>query len=182
MPGARSRDGYWLAVDEHAFPDARWGSESNPLRGVIDTFAATPLGSRLTRALVPLDRRLLRRTKGRYTVLGPFGLQLLLLTTIGSKSGQRRESPLIHTRDGDRLFLFASNFGQSKHPAWSSNLLANPNAWVSIGGQEIPVVAARLTGKDYDRACERFMNYLKAYPAYQTRTDREIRVFALTRR
>ena len=43
-----------------------------PLRGIIDAFAATSLGSRCIRALVPLDRRLLSRTKGRYTVLGPF--------------------------------------------------------------------------------------------------------------
>lgn len=168
--------------DETGFPDARWGSESNPLRGLIDTFAATPLGSRAIRALVPLDRRLLTKSKGRYTALGPFGLQLLVLTTVGRKSGQRRQSPLIYTRDGDRLYLFGSNFGQSAHPAWSSNLLAHPDAWVTMGGKEIPVVATPLSGDDYDRASELFMRYLKAYPAYRTRTDRAIRIFALDRR
>ncbi|TPG26172.1 nitroreductase/quinone reductase family protein [Mycolicibacterium hodleri] len=163
------------------FPDVRWGSESAPFRGVINAFAATRLGSRCIRTLVPLDRRVLSRTKGRYTVLGPFGLPLLLLTTVGSKSGQRRESPLIYLRDGERLLLFGSNFGQSMHPAWSSNLLANPNGWVTMGGQEIPVMAEQLFRDDYDRACQKFMAYLKAYPAYRTRTDREIRAFALTR-
>ena len=74
-------------MTEEGFPDARWGSDSNPLRGVVDAFAATPLGSRCIRALVPLDRRLLTATKGRYTVLGPFGLQVLVLTTVGRKSG-----------------------------------------------------------------------------------------------
>ena len=167
---------------EEGFPDDRWGTDSSPLRGFFDAFAATPLGSRCIRAIVPLDRRLLRRTKGRYTVLGPFGFQVLVLTTIGRKSGQRRESPLIYTRDGDRLCLFGSNFGQSAHPAWSSNLLANPDAWVTMGGKEIPVRATRLEGDEYDHACDLFMTYLKAYPAYRTRTDREIRVFALDRR
>jgi deazaflavin-dependent oxidoreductase (nitroreductase family) len=162
-----------------AFPDARWGSESNPLRGLVDTFAATALGSRCIRALVPLDRRLLKATKGRYTALGPFGLQVLMLTTIGAKSGQRRQSPLIYTREGDRLYLFGSNFGQSAHPAWTGNLLANPQAWVTMGGKEIPVSATALSGAEYDHATELFRNYLKAYPAYQTRTDRQIRVFAL---
>jgi deazaflavin-dependent oxidoreductase (nitroreductase family) len=152
------------------------------LREVADAFAATAVGSRLTRALVPLDRRLLSKTKGRYTVLGPLGLQVLALTTIGRKSGQRRISPLIYTRDGDRLYLFGSNFGQASHPAWTSNLLANPDAWVSMGGQEIAVRATRLSGDEYDHACDLFMNYLKAYPAYRSRTDREIRVFALDRR
>lgn len=169
-------------MSEKGFPDARWGSESSPLRGVVDAFAATSVGSRLIRALVPLDRRLLTATKGRYTALGPFGLQVLVLTTIGRKSGQRRQSPLIYTREGDRLYLFGSNFGQSAHPAWSSNLLADPKAWVTMGGQEIPVVAALLSGREYDHACELFMRYLKAYPAYLSRTDRKIRVFALDRR
>jgi deazaflavin-dependent oxidoreductase (nitroreductase family) len=166
-------------MTDDGFPDSRWGSASNPLRGIVDTFAAMPLGSRFIRALVPLDRWLLSRTKGRVTALGPFGLQVLVLTTIGRKSGQRRQSPLIYTRDGDRLYLFGSNFGQATHPAWTGNLLANPDAWVTMGGREIPVRATRLEGSEYDRACELFMTYLKAYPAYRTRTDREIRVFAL---
>lgn len=169
-------------MTDEGFPDARWGSESSPLHGVVDAFAATRLGSRCIRALVPVDRRLLNKTKGRYTVLGPFGLQVLVLTTIGKKSGQRRQSPLIYTRDANRLYLFGSNFGQAKHPAWTSNLLANPDAWVTMGGREIPVVATQLSGDEYDRACGLFMKYLKAYPAYRTRTDREIRVFALDRR
>lgn len=169
-------------MTDTGFPDARWGSESNPLRGLVDTFAATPLGSRCIRALVPLDRRLLAATKGRYTVLGPFGLHVLVLTTVGRKSGRRRQSPLIYTREGDRLYLFGSNFGQSTHPAWTSNLLANPDAWVTMGGKEIPVVATPLHGAEYDHAVGLFMNYLKAYPAYLSRTDRQIRVFALDRR
>jgi deazaflavin-dependent oxidoreductase (nitroreductase family) len=152
------------------------------LREIVDAIAATPAGSRLIRALVPLDRRVLSKTKGRYTVLGPLGLQVLMLTTIGRKSGQRRQSPLIYTRDGNRLYLFGSNFGQTSHPAWTSNLLANPDAWVTMAGQEIPVRATLLTGEEYDHAYELFMNYLKAYPAYRSRTNREIRVFALDRR
>lgn len=169
-------------MTEEGFPDSNWGSESNPLRGLVDMFAATPLGSRCIRAAVPLDRRLLAATKGRYTVLGPFGLQLLILTTIGRRSGERRQSPLIYTREGNRLYLFGSNFGQAVHPAWTSNLLANPEAWVLMGGKEIPVLATLLHGEERDHAAGLFMNYLKAYPAYLSRTDREIRVFALDHR
>lgn len=110
------------------------GSESSPLRG-CDAFAAIRSGSWCIRRLAPVDRRLLSRTNGRYTVLGPFGLRLLLLTTIGSKSGQRRQSPLMYLRDGDRLFLFGSNLGQSMHPAWSGNLLADPHAWSPSAGR-----------------------------------------------
>lgn len=167
---------------ESGFPEQVWGSAANPLRGLVDTIAATPLGSRIVRVIVPVDRALLNASKGRYTVLGPFGLQVLNLTTVGRKSGQRRQSPLIYTREGDRLYLFGSNFGQETHPAWTSNLLANPDAWVTMGGREIPVVATPLTGDEYDHAYGLFMKYLKAYPAYRSRTDRQIRVFALDRR
>jgi hypothetical protein len=51
-------------------------------------------------------------------------------------------------REGDRLFLVGSNFGQANHPAWSSNLLADPNAWVTMGGKEIPVATTQVIGAE----------------------------------
>ena len=53
---------------------------------------------------------------------------------------------------------------------------------MTLDGQEIPVVATPLAGAEYDRVRQMFMDYLKVYPAYRTRTDREIRAFALTPR
>ena len=117
----------------------RWGHERGPLlRKLFDAFASLRLGSWCVRKLRPLDHRLLSRSNGRYTVAGPMGVPLLLLTTTGKKSGQRRQTPLLYQREGDRLFLIGSNFGQSMHPAWSSNLLADPNAWVTMGGGKYP--------------------------------------------
>jgi F420H(2)-dependent quinone reductase len=55
------------------------------------------------------DRQLLCRSNGRYTVFGPTGVPLRLLTTIGNVSGQRRQTPLTYQREGDRLFIFGSN-------------------------------------------------------------------------
>ncbi|MGZ4651034.1 MAG: nitroreductase/quinone reductase family protein, partial [Kineosporiaceae bacterium] len=99
-----------------AFPDVRWGSDSSRLRGPLTAFASTRAGSWLIRRLTPLDRRLLVRSRGRYTVLGPVGVPLLLLTTTGAKSGLARTTPLVFTRDGDSLILVGSNFGQERHP------------------------------------------------------------------
>lgn len=172
-------------MNEDVFPDVRWGHEPGPLlRKPVEAFASSRLGSWCLRKLKPLDRQLLSRSNGRYTVAGPIGAPLLLLTTTGKKSGQRRQTPLIYQREGDRLFLIGSNFGQSMHPAWSLNLLADPNAWVTMGGKEIPVVATRLTGPEYDRVFTKFAEYAgpKIYRAYTGRTDREFRLFALTRR
>ncbi len=61
-----------------------------------------------------MDRQLLRRSDGRFTILGPVGVPLLLLTTVGRKSGERREIPLTYMREGDRLFRkfvdYAANY------------------------------------------------------------------------
>lgn len=139
-------------------------------------------GSWCIRKLTPVDRQLLRRSNGRFTILGPVGVPLLLLTTVGRKSGERREIPLTYLREGDRLFLVGSNFGQSNHPAWSSNLLTDPKAWVTMGGQEIAVLAMQLTGTERDRVFRKFADYAANYDAYRGRTNRELRVFELTMR
>jgi hypothetical protein len=65
-------------------------------------FASTALGSRFIRTPVPLDRRVLK-------------------ATIGRKSGLLRSSALSFRRDGDRLLLLGSNFGQDRHPSWPSD-------------------------------------------------------------
>lgn len=166
----------------HAFPDARWGSETvRPLFRPAYALASSALGSRFIRLLVPLDQRLLKATKGRYTLFAPTSLPELLLRTTGRKSGQERLAALSYLRDGDRLLVLGSNFGQERHPGWSSNLLANPEATVALGGTEIPVTATLLDGTARERALQRFLAF-PMYQSYRTRTARELRVFALSRR
>lgn len=170
-------------TSEDTFPDVRWGRDPGPVVvRPITAIIGTKFGAWCIRKLTPVDHELLRRSKGRFTIFGPVGAPLLLLTTTGRKSGQRRQIPLTYMREGDRLFLLGSNFGQAAHPAWSSNLLADPNAWVTMGGKEIPVVATQLTGAERDRIFRKFADYAGNYDAYRRRTDRELRVFALTRR
>lgn len=165
-----------------AFPAPHWGREEiPPLFKPVMAFAATPFGSRVIRGLVPLDQRVMKMTKGRYTLFGPTSMPEMLLTTIGRKSGQPRTAALSYLNDGDRLLVLGSNFGQSQHPAWSSNLLAHPEATALIGGQDIAILATRLTGADREQGLQRFLEY-PMYRAYRTRTDRELRLFALTRR
>lgn len=169
-------------MSEQGFPDVRWGRDFPNVRRVVGGLTASKPGAWFIRKLSPLDRRLLERSNGRYTILGPLAVPLLLLTTIGRKTGQRRQIPLLYLREGDRLFLVGSNFGQEHHPAWVGNLIADPKAWVTIGGEEIPVLATELTGAERDRVFELFVTYTSTYAAYRQRTDRQIRLFALTRR
>lgn len=164
------------------FPDGHWGREDiSPLFKPVYAFASTAMGSRVIKALVPLDRRVLRATKGKYTLFGPTSMPELLLTTTGRKSGQQRVAALSYLRDSDRLLVLGSNFGAQRHPAWSLNLIADPKAVVAINGIDIPVTATLLTGPDAQSGLQRFLAY-PMYQAYRTRTDRELRLFALERR
>lgn len=169
-----------MVVVSPAFPDAHWGRDDvSPLFRPVFWFASSRLGSRVIRSLVPVDRRLLRATKGKYTLFGPGSMPELLLTTIGRKSGKQRVSPLSYVRDDDRALVLGSNFGQESHPAWSGNLLAEPQASVTMGGTEIPVTASLLTGDERDRGLQKFLAY-PMYRSYLSRTDRELRLFALS--
>jgi deazaflavin-dependent oxidoreductase (nitroreductase family) len=164
------------------FPDVRWGKENGALRKAANVIGASRPGSWMIRTLTPLDRRLLTRSRGRYTLLGPIGAPTLLLTTTGARTGQQRTTPLLYARDGERLLVIGSNFGQAHHPAWTANLRAHPDAVVSMAGQDIAVRSVELHGAERARAIEAFVRLTPVYSEYQRRTDRELRVFALSRR
>ena len=166
-----------------SFPEVRWGDPKGPLHRPLTAFASTKPGSWLIKTLTPLDRRVLVRTKGKYTILGPIGNPPLLLTTTGAKSGLPRTTPLLYVRSRpDELLVIGSNFGQQRHPTWTANLRANPDAVVAIGGIETPVRARLLEGDERQRAVEAFIELTAVYAEYLRRTDRDIRVFALTPR
>src|SRR5260370_10386108 len=61
------------------------------------------------------------------------GRPLLLLTTRGARSGQRRTAPMMYVPDGDRLLVIASNAGALTHPAWDYNVVAHPHVTVAVG-------------------------------------------------
>ena len=163
------------------FPEVVWGRPDTRAAEAGRWLVGTRAGSWLVRGLVPLDRWVLTRSKGRFTALGPFGTPLLLLTTTGARTGLTRTTPLVYLHDGDRLLLAGSNFGRSSHPSWSANLLADPEATVTIGGRAVPVRARRLEGAERAQGWTKFCDAARPYRVYGTRTDRSIRVFSLQR-
>jgi deazaflavin-dependent oxidoreductase (nitroreductase family) len=139
----------------------------------------------LTRKLiVPLDRYLYRRSDGRFSLVHFGGdravaLPTLLLITTGRKTGQRRPTAVLYLDETDRLVVVGSNFGQPNHPAWSANLLANPEAEVVVRGQHRKV-KARLASEDEKASL--WPRLLEIYPTWQDythRTDRSFRAFYL---
>jgi deazaflavin-dependent oxidoreductase (nitroreductase family) len=106
---------------------------------------------------------------------------LLILTTIGSKSGQERQSPLRRFDEDGHWLIVASAGGAAKNPAWYYNLKAHPDrVWVEIGGTKTPVTAEQLHGDDYDAAWRRITTEAPQFAGYETKTDRGIPVIRLT--
>jgi F420H(2)-dependent quinone reductase len=108
-----------------------------------------------------------------------FGAPVLLLSTTGRKSGQRRTTPLVYTMDGDDFVLIASNGGAPKHPAWYLNLMANPDATVEVGDREARVRAEEAHQYEKARLWQKMVEVYSGYDGYQRKTEREIPVIVL---
>jgi deazaflavin-dependent oxidoreductase (nitroreductase family) len=158
-------------------------AKPNILQRSIRRFATTPLGAKVFMATAHhADRIVLRVSGGRTTAVGlAAGLPVLTLTTIGAKSGQLRSVPLAAIRDGDKLVLIASNFGQPHHPAWYHNLKKHPQATVTLNGRTGDYVAGEAKDEEYERLWQKAVALYAGYAAYKTRTGgRQIPILVLT--
>jgi len=110
------------------------------------------------------------------------GRPLLLLITVGAKSGKRRETLLGWFPDGDNGWLVVASYaGAAKHPAWYVNLARNPDqVWVEIGNRKLKVRPESLSGAEREEAWRRIVALSPGYGRYQDQTDREIPVVRLT--
>ena len=114
-----------------------------------------------------------------------FGDRLLLLTTVGARSGKERISPVMYHRDGERYVVVASKGGAPDNPAWYLNLKANPVATVEVGaktGTETFRVRAReVEGKERDRMYAERVAIAPGFGEYERQTSRKIPVMILER-
>ncbi|MGH2486757.1 MAG: nitroreductase/quinone reductase family protein, partial [Ktedonobacterales bacterium] len=92
------------------------------------------------------------------------GRPLLVLTTTGAKSGQRRTIPVMYMREGDRVFVFASKGGAPTSPDWYHNLLAHPEVTVELGDQTYNAVAKPITGGERDTV---YAKWAEMYPQFR---------------
>lgn len=146
-------------------------------------FARTAIGGWIAKVLAArVDPVIFRLSGGRLTSLGPVVVPQLVLTTIGRKSGQEREAQLVYTEVEGAVRVVASNFGGERHPAWSYNLQADPNAFMQLRDERVPVRAERLSDDEKKSVWDRLCDNIPNYAAYRERTDRNIMVFRLTPR
>jgi deazaflavin-dependent oxidoreductase (nitroreductase family) len=108
------------------------------------------------------------------------GAPLLLLHTVGARTGKQRVNPVMYLPDNGRYLIFATKGGADDNPAWYHNLLARPNTTVEVGDDTREVHATELTGDERD---DRYAEQARRYPGfagYQEKTSRIIPVIALT--
>jgi deazaflavin-dependent oxidoreductase (nitroreductase family) len=123
-----------------------------------------------------------RVTNGR--IGGKFmrGAPVLLLTTVGRKTGAKRVAPLIYARDGERVLIVASKGGMDHHPLWYRNLVAHPEVEVQIGADVRTMTAHTATPAEKAALWPKVVAVYRDYADYQARTTRDIPVVVLTPR
>jgi deazaflavin-dependent oxidoreductase (nitroreductase family) len=94
---------------------------------------------------------------------------VLLLTTIGAKSGQPRITPLNFSVDGDRLVVIASAGGASKHPAWYQNLVANPEVTIELGTETFEAHATTAEEPERTRLFDQQADAMSFFDGYRRR-------------
>ncbi|WP_039803109.1 nitroreductase family deazaflavin-dependent oxidoreductase [Nocardia araoensis] len=107
--------------------------------------------------------------------------RLILLTTIGRRTGVPYTTPLMFHHDGDRLLIVASNIGAPKHPDWFANLRKDPHVTVEVGEETYPALAVPLSGDDRARTWAMLKNTYPFFAEHEMKTSRVIPVVALTR-
>lgn len=121
------------------------------------------------------------RANGGVVNVRPPNGPILLLHTVGAKSGRRLVTPLIYRAEADDYVVLASMGGWKTNPAWYHNLVANPAAFIEVGTESFSVTAEIAEGEERDRL---FALHAQAYPQfdyYQGKTSRRIPVIVLRR-
>ena len=132
--------------------------------------------------VLALDRAVHRLTGGK-VLLSAQMLLGVILTSTGARSGLARRTPLAcMPEEGGSRLLIGSNFGRPGHPAWTHNLLAHPDAEINFRGEDIPVTAHLLRGREREAAWKAVLAFWPPYATYQERVEREIRLFRVVPR
>ena len=109
------------------------------------------------------------------------GRPLLLLHTVGARTGQPRVNPLAYTTDGDRLVVIASKAGAPTNPDWFHNLRANPNVTVERGAERFQARATIPEEPERTRLFDQMAVQMPGFAGYQQKTTRQIPVVVLER-
>ncbi|MCX5043290.1 nitroreductase family deazaflavin-dependent oxidoreductase [Aldersonia sp. NBC_00410] len=142
----------------------------------------SPKAVKIIKIMSQVNTRLYRATGGR---LGskwrvgsafPWGVPVLLLTTIGRKTSEKRISPLLFIQDGPRVVVVASQGGLPKNPAWFYNIRSNPNVTVQIKSNVRQMTAHVADAEERAEVWPKLVAMYPDFDKYQSWTDRQIPV------
>jgi deazaflavin-dependent oxidoreductase (nitroreductase family) len=122
-----------------------------------------------------------RATDGEEGYSWKRGTTILLLDTVGRKSGETRTQPLIYRELDGKPTIVASKGGSHEHPAWFLNLRAHPEVQVQIKGHRFPARPRVAEGEEREQLWKAMTEVWPDYEKYQAKTDREIPVVVLER-
>ncbi len=150
----------------------------------MERFGGTRTFAEVHKRIAPFDGWLFKASGGRLSTARLVGVEQVLLTTTGRRTGQARTVALACIRDGQgRAVVIGSNYGQERPPAWALNLIANPESTLQVAdGRSVPVRARVAEGTERATLWDRARRTWPAYDTYARRTDRIIPVFVLEQR
>jgi deazaflavin-dependent oxidoreductase (nitroreductase family) len=129
-----------------------------------------------------VNKRVIEQFRAGGAVDGMHRERLVLLTTTGRRTGERRTTPMMFHRDGDRVLVIASNIGAPRHPDWYLNLVAHPEVTVEVGdesGAARPATATPLEGAEREPVWEMLKATYPFFAEHERKTTRTIPVVAL---
>jgi deazaflavin-dependent oxidoreductase (nitroreductase family) len=126
------------------------------------------------------NRRVIEQFRAGGEIEGMHRERLLLLTTTGARSGNPHTAPMMFHRDGDRLLVIASFAGAPEHPAWYTNLVADPHVTVEID-ETYPARATPASAEERQRLWAVLTESYPFLADHQKKTDRVIPVVVLER-
>lgn len=127
-----------------------------------------------TRAVFAAHVGLYRLLRGRLV-----GHNILILTTVGRRSGRKRSTPLFFVHDGDDYVVIASNGGEDRYPGWWHNIRSNPDIDIEVGARTIACRAEKANDDDIPRLWEKLTAVYGGYATYRERTQRELTILRL---
>ena len=107
-------------------------------------------------------------------------MPILLITTVGRKSGKPHTNPVVYLQDGQDYLVTASVAGKDWHPSWYFNLQNRPQATIKVGAKTFDVKATIITGDERTRLYEKFKAASSNFEKYEKATSRVIPVIRLT--
>ncbi|MCU1514940.1 MAG: nitroreductase family deazaflavin-dependent oxidoreductase [Microbacteriaceae bacterium] len=153
------------------------------VRQGVAWFSRTGFFRRVGPTIMPPLERVTAKLTGSNRPLSGYLVPSLVLHTTGAKSGMQRDTELMYCPEpsarGQRMLVTGSNFARDQHPAWTANLMATPDAAVTIKGNRIPVHAALIDDDEREAVWAFIEDQWPGYRGYERASGRTLRIFRL---